>query len=98
MTTDPRGVWLQSIGWRETSDGAWSGQVVATRGRYRPMSLERAFEVALKRCVTDKQFVVERLDDRVRLALPWRDVTIAQTRASRLHDERPDAERNREPD
>ena len=94
--TDPRGTWLRSLGWCETADGRWTGQVIATKGRYRPMSLDRAFEVALKRSVTDRQFVVEVDDTRVRLALPWRD---APTRGGALappdtlalrRDERPD--------
>jgi hypothetical protein len=97
--TDPRTTWLRSLGWRETMDGRWTGQVIAAKGRYRPMSVDRAFEVALKRSVTDKQFVVEIVNARVRLALPWRDVP---TRGSALttldalarsRDEQPDVSR-----
>jgi hypothetical protein len=38
------------------------------------MSLEHAFEVALKRAVIEKAFVVDIVEGRVRLALPWREV------------------------
>lgn len=70
-----RAIWLRSLGWHEVPDGGWTGPVAATKGgRYRPMSLDHAFEVALKRCVIDKAFNVEVQDDRVRLALPWREV------------------------
>ena len=74
----------------------WSGQVIATKGRYRPMSVDRAFEVALKRSVTDKNFIVEVVDSRVRLALPWRDVPdretgVAEDSLTQHRDERPDA-------
>jgi hypothetical protein len=76
--------------------------VIATKGRYRPMPLERAFEVALKRRVTDKQFVVEIDGGQVRLALPWRAVMTGEARTrlrpdsltdaqARVRDERPDA-------
>ena len=73
--TDPRATWLRSLGWRQDANGQWAGQVIATKGRYQPMALERAFEVALKRSVTDKQFVVEIDAGQVRLALPWRAMT-----------------------
>jgi hypothetical protein len=65
---DPRAIWLRSLGWRQTADGRWSGQVTATKGRYRPMLIDSAFEVALKRSVIDRQFVVEVEAGRVRLA------------------------------
>jgi len=75
QTPDPRAVWLRSLGWNDADKGAWSGQVATTKGgRYRPMSLEHAFEVALKRAVIEKAFVVDIVDGRVRLALPWREV------------------------
>jgi hypothetical protein len=95
---DPRATWLRSLGWHQTRDGRWSGQVIATKGRYQPMSVDRAFEVALKRSVTDKKFIVEIVDDRVRLALPWRDVPdtdggVAEDAVTRRRDERPDAAR-----
>jgi hypothetical protein len=94
--TDPRATWLRSLGWHQTRDGSWSGQVIATKGRYRPMSVDRAFEVALTRSVTDKKFIVEIVDARVRLALPWRDVAdcecdSAPDALARRRDERPDA-------
>jgi hypothetical protein len=95
--SDTRAIWLRSLGWQETADGRWTGQVIATKGRYRPMSIERAFEVALKRSVTDKKFIVEISDDRVRLALPWRDVPnrrsalIPRDALARKRDEQPDA-------
>jgi hypothetical protein len=95
--SDARAIWLRSLGWQETAYGTWTGQVIATKGRYRPMSIERAFEVALKRSVTDKKFIVEIIDDRVRLALPWRDVTkpgsdiVPPDALARKRDERPDA-------
>jgi hypothetical protein len=38
------------------------------------MSLDHAFEVALKRAAIDQAFVIEIEDDRVRLAMPWRQV------------------------
>jgi hypothetical protein len=105
--TDPRATWLRSLGWRQAADGQWAGQVIATKGRYRPMPLERAFEVALKRSVTDKQFVVEIEAGQVRLALPWRAVLTSEEQAplrlesrtaarARVRDERPDALRGRE--
>jgi hypothetical protein len=72
---DPRAVWLRSLGWRETGDGTWTGPVAATRGgRYKPMSLDHAFEVALKRSVIDNEFRVEAAGGHVRLASPWRQV------------------------
>jgi hypothetical protein len=70
---DPRAIWLRSLGWRETNDGLWTGNVVATSsGRYRAMSLDEAFDVTLKRGVIDKTFQVEIADGYVRVALPWR--------------------------
>jgi hypothetical protein len=73
--SDPRGVWLRSLGWIETADGRWTGPVVSTRGgRYKPMSLEHAFDVAMKRCVVDHVFRVEIADGHARLASPWRVV------------------------
>jgi hypothetical protein len=73
--SDPRAVWLRSLGWREVEHDRWTGPVIATRGgRYRPMTLEHAFEVALKRTVIDQSFRVEIAADGVRLATPWRDV------------------------
>jgi hypothetical protein len=73
--TDPRAVWLRSLGWREIAENKWTGQVAATRGgRYKPMSLDHAFEVALKRSVIDKAFRIEIAGGGVRLALPWREL------------------------
>jgi hypothetical protein len=72
---DSHAVWLRSLGWREVADGWWSGPVATTRGgRYNPMSLDHAFEVALKRCVIDGAFNVEIAAGGVRLATPWREV------------------------
>ena len=99
--TDTRAIWLRSLGWRETAEG-WTGQVIATKGRYKPMSLEDAFEVSLKRCVTDEQFRVEVRNGQVRLALPWQNEATADHPASapweparnalaRARQERPDA-------
>jgi hypothetical protein len=93
--SDARAIWLRSLDWQETADGKWTGQVIATKGRYRPMSIDRAFEVALKRSVTDKKFIVEIIDNRVRLALPWRDVpnrgSAPLDALARKRDEQPDA-------
>jgi hypothetical protein len=38
------------------------------------MSLDHAYEVALKSSVFERRFLVEIRGDRVRLALPWREV------------------------
>jgi hypothetical protein len=82
---DPRAVWLRSLGWHEAPTGRWSGQVKTARfGRYEPMSLEHAFEVALQTCVHEQRFRVEIRDGRVRLALPWREVAFEDL--DRLHD------------
>ncbi len=75
MPKDPREVWLRSHDWSQTPDGTWTTTVPTTKGaRYRPMSLDHAFEVAVKRCVIEDAFVVEVQEGRVRLALPWREV------------------------
>jgi hypothetical protein len=72
---DPRAVWLRSLGWHEEPEGRWSAQVSTARyGRYAPMSLDHAYEVALKSSVFERRFLVEIRDNRVRLALPWREV------------------------
>ena len=92
--TDARATWLRSLGWRETADCRWSGQVIATKGRYLPMLVDRAFEVALKRSVTDNQFHVEVEEGRVRLATPWREVRTLENELdaiARRSEERPDA-------
>jgi hypothetical protein len=74
-TPDLRAVWLRSLGWHEGPSGRWSGQVATTRfGRYEPMSLDHAYDVALRTCVYGDRFRVEIRDGRVRLALPWREV------------------------
>jgi hypothetical protein len=73
--SDPRALWLRSLGWREVVDGWWTGPVPATRGgRYNPMSLDHAFEVAVNRSVIDGVFHVEIAAGGVRLASPWREV------------------------
>jgi hypothetical protein len=72
-----RGIWLRSLGWDEAPDGMWTGPVLTTRGgRYRPMPLDQAFDVAVKRSVIDGRFRVEIGDGRVRIALPWREVSL----------------------
>ena len=71
---DPRGVWLLSLGWREAAVDAWTGPVAATQGgRYQPMPIRDAFEVAIKRCVIDDAFRVEIAAGGARLASPWRE-------------------------
>jgi hypothetical protein len=72
---DPRAVWLRSLGWREIAEGSWTGLVPATRGgHYEPMSIDHAFEVAVKRSVIDGAFRVEIAAGGVRLASAWREV------------------------
>jgi hypothetical protein len=72
---DLRAAWLRSLGWQEGPDGRWTAQVASSRfGRYAPMSLDHAFDVALKRSVIDKRFRIEIHDGRIRLALPWREL------------------------
>lgn len=71
---DPRSVWLRSSGWREAAADSWTGPVAATQGgRYQPMSIGDAFEVAIKRCVIDNAFRVEIAGGGARLASPWRE-------------------------
>jgi hypothetical protein len=82
--TDPRAVWLRSLGWALTAEGAWTGPVVSTRGgRYKPMTLEHAFDVAVKRCVLDHLFSVEVADQQARLTSPWRVVPLAEREPGR---------------
>jgi hypothetical protein len=71
--SDLREAWLRSRGWHQTEDGLWTGLVAATHGgRYRPMTLEHAFDVSVRRCVIDQELRVEVAGDHVRLASPWR--------------------------
>jgi hypothetical protein len=73
--TEMRAAWLRSMGWSRNAGGEWTSQVATTRGgRYVPMSLDHAFEVALKRCVIDEVFRVEIRDGRTRLASHWREL------------------------
>lgn len=72
---DPRAVWLRSLAWHQTQEGLWSGHVVETlTGRYRAMSLDQAFDVALRRSIIDKAFRVENAGGSVRVSLQWRPV------------------------
>jgi hypothetical protein len=72
---DPRAVWLRSLGWRESAQGLWSGQVAAARfGRYAPMPIDHAYDVALRSSVFERRFRVEIREGRVRLASPWREL------------------------
>jgi hypothetical protein len=74
--SDPRAVWLRSLGWNETPRGQWSGQVASARyGRYAPMPIEHAYDVALRSSVFERRFRVEIRDGRVRLASPWRELS-----------------------
>ena len=42
---DPRAVWLRSLGWHESAQGLWSGEVAAARfGRYAPMPIDHAYD------------------------------------------------------
>jgi hypothetical protein len=76
---DPRAVWLRSLGWTQTADSRWTGPVVSTRGgRYVPMSLEHAFDVAVKRCALDHAFTVEVAGGCARLTSAWRIVPAAK--------------------
>ena len=68
-----RAAWLRSMGWSETASGNWTSRVAATRGgRYVPMPLDHAYEVALMRCVIDGVFCVEIRAGRTRLSTHWR--------------------------
>jgi hypothetical protein len=70
---DPRAVWLRSLGWHESPQGLWSGQVSAARfGRYAPMPIDHAYDVALRSSVFERRFQVEIRAGSVRLASPWR--------------------------
>ena len=81
---DTRAAWLRSMGWSEGATGSWTNHVAATRGgRYVPMSLDHAFEIALKRCVIDEVFRVEICDGRTRLASQWRDLAGEDADAAR---------------
>jgi hypothetical protein len=72
-----RAAWLRSMGWSETASGDWTSQVATTRGgRYVPMPLEHAYEVALMRCVIDGVFSVEIRDGRTRLSSHWRELAV----------------------
>lgn len=74
--TDTRAAWLRSMGWSTDATGTWTSRVAMTRGgRYLPMSLDHAFEVALKRCVIDEGFSVEIHAGRTRLASHWRELS-----------------------
>ena len=73
---DPRAVWLRSLGWHESPQGLWSGQVAAARfGRYAPMPIDHAYDVALRSSVFERRFRVEIQGGRVRLASPWRELS-----------------------
>lgn len=72
---DPRAVWLRSLGWHESAGGLWTGRVAAARfGRYAPMPIDHAYDVALRSSVFERRFRVEISDGRVRLASPWREL------------------------
>lgn len=74
--SDPRAVWLRSLAWSETATGDWTGAIVGTSGgRFTPMPLEEAFEVAIRRCVLDDALRVEISSGRARIASSWHDIT-----------------------
>jgi hypothetical protein len=72
---DPRAVWLRSLGWHATAAGWWTGHVYSTNGgRYAPMPIDEAFEIAIRHAVIAQVLRVEIGVDRVRIISPWRAV------------------------
>jgi hypothetical protein len=73
--SDPRAIWLRSLGWQATAAGWWTGHVYSTDGgRYAPMPIHEAFEIAIRHAVVAQVLRVEIGGDRVRIISPWRAV------------------------